>query len=175
MTELNKDRFTDTTNIVIGKDSKNDRNYFYADIIYDNNAKRCPDTCDAENIIKDENKANVIKEATTLAKQYKLPLHYAGMNRKDIVITDDNYDEEWERLCDAHNWTYGRDNKFLEELPKDFSKNTDKKNDDDYDYSKVSFEPNIALGSTSAIEHYQTAYAFKNGFMLVYDRDSMYD
>lgn len=175
MKELNKNRFTDTTNIVVGKDSENGNDYFYADIVYDNDAKRCPDTCDVENIIKDITKAAVMKDATVLAKQYGLPLHYTGIDRKDIVITDDNYDEEWERLCDAHNWKYGRDNEFLEELPKDFSKNTDKKNDDNYDYSKVSFEPNVALGSTTAIEHYWTAYAFKNGFMLVYDRGSMYD
>lgn len=175
MKELNKNRFTNTTNIVVGKDSENGKDYFYADIIYDNDAKRCPDACDAENLIKDENKATVMQEVTALAKQYALPLHYAGMDRKDIVITDDNYDEEWERLCDAHGWKYSRTNEFVKELSKDFSENTDKKNNDDYDYSKVSFEPNVALGSTSAIEHYWTAYAFKNGFMIVYDRGSMYD
>lgn len=121
MKELNKARFTDTTNIVIGKDSENGKDYFYADIVYDIDKKRCPDACDAENLIEDENKATVIQEAKTIAKQYGLPLHYTGMDRKDIVITDDNYDEECEKLCDAHGWKYGKENKFIEELPKDFS------------------------------------------------------
>lgn len=121
MKELNKDKFTDTTNIVIGKDSENGKDYFYADIVYDNDKKRCPDACGAENLIEDENKATVIQEAKTIAKQYGLPLHYAGMDRKDIGITDDNYDEECEKLCDAHGWKYGKENKFIEELPKDFS------------------------------------------------------
>lgn len=121
MKELNKDKFTDTTNIVIGKDSENGKDYFYADIVYDNDKKRCPDAYDAENLIEDENKETVMQEAKTIAKQYELPLHYAGMDRKDIVITDDNYDEECEKLCDAHDWKYDKENKFIEELPKDFS------------------------------------------------------
>lgn len=175
MKELNRERFTDTTNIVIGKDSENGKDYFYADIVYDNDEKRCPDVCDAENIIKDIDKAKVMEKANAIAKQYELPLHYAGMDRKDIVITDDNYDEEWEKLCDAHGWSYGRGNEFIEELPKDFSENNNKENCDDCDYAKVSFEPNIAIDCASAIEHYWTAWQFKNGFMIVYDRDSMYD
>lgn len=121
MKELNKARFTDTTNIVIGKDSENGKDYFYADIVYDNDKKRCPDACGAKNLIEDENKATVIQEAKTIAKQYGLPLHYTGMDRKDIVITDDNYDEECEKLCDAHGWKYNKENKFIEELPKNFS------------------------------------------------------
>lgn len=121
MKELNKDKFTDTTNIVISKDSENGKDYFYADIVYDNDKKQYPDACDAENLIKDENKTTVIQEAKTIAKQYGLPLHYTGMDRKDIVITDDNYDEECEKLCDAHGWKYDRANKFIKELPKDFS------------------------------------------------------
>lgn len=103
MKELNKDKFTDTTNIIIGKDSENGKDYFYADIIYDIDKKRCPDACDAENLIEDENKVTVIQEAKTIAKQYGLPLHYTGMDRKNIVITDD------------------RANEFIKELPKDFS------------------------------------------------------
>ena len=94
MKELNKDRFTDTTNIVVGKDSENGKDYFYADIVYDNDTKRCPDTCNAENLVKDKNKTTIMTEATEIAKQYGLPLHYAGIDRKDIVITNDNYDEE---------------------------------------------------------------------------------
>lgn len=121
MKELNKDKFTNTTNIVIGKDSENGKDYFYADIVYDNDKKRYPDACDAENLIEDENKATVMQKAKTIAKQYGLPLHYAGMDRKDIVITDDNYDEEYEKLCDAHGWKYDRANEFIKELPKDFS------------------------------------------------------
>lgn len=121
MKKLNKARFTDTTNIVISKDSENGKDYFYADIVYDNDKKRYPDSCDAENLIKDENKATVIQEAKTIAKQYGLPLHYTGMDRKDIVITDNNYDEECEKLCDAHGWKYDRANEFIKELPKDFS------------------------------------------------------
>lgn len=121
MKELNKAKFTDTTNIVISKDSENGKDYFYADIVYDNDKKRCPDACNAENLIKDENKATVIQKAKTIAKQYGLPLHYTGMDRKDIVITDDNYDEECEKLCDAHGWKYDKENKFIEKLPKNFS------------------------------------------------------
>ena len=121
MKELNKNRFTDTTNIVIGKDSENGKDYFYADIVYNNDKKQCPDACDAENLIEDENKATVIQEAKTIAKQYGLPLHYTGMDRKDIVITNNNYDEECEKLCDAHGWKYDRANEFIKELPKDFS------------------------------------------------------
>lgn len=166
---------TDTTNITVGKDSKNGKDYFYADIIYDNDKKRCPDICNAENIIKDADKTKVIEKANAIAKQYDLPIHYVGLDRKDIIITDNNYDEEWERLCDAHGWKYSRESKFVDELPEGFSENKDKENCDDYDYSKVSFEPNVAVGCTSAIENYETAWKFKNGFMIVYDRDSMFD
>lgn len=97
------------------------------------------------------------------------------MNRKNIIITDNNYDEEWEKLCDIQEWTYGKNNQFVEQLPKGFSENTNKENADDYDYSKVTFEPNIAIDAASAIETYQMAWEFKNGFMIVSDRDSMYD
>ena len=96
------------------------------------------------------------------------------MNRKDIVLTDDNYDEWHEKLCDANGWSYSQDSKFVTNLPPGFSKE-DAQKETDYDYCKVTVEPNIAIDSASAIEHYQMAFEFKNGFLIIYERNSMMD
>lgn len=96
------------------------------------------------------------------------------MSRKDIIITDDNYDEEFEKICDARGCLYGIANEFFTELPAGFEKQSKEKEDDE-DYCKVKIEPNIATDCSSAIENYELAYEFKNGFIIISERDSLFD
>lgn len=90
------------------------------------------------------------------------------INRENIIITDDNFDEEFEKICNENGYPYGCDVKFVDSLFKGFTKSDNK-------YVKVIIEPNIAIDCSSAIENYQIAFRFANGFMIFTERSSLYD
>lgn len=94
-------------------------------------------------------------------------------DRKQIFITDDNYDQEFEKLCDENGFSYGQDNEFVKQLPDGFQK---QQNDNGYEeWCKVAFSPNHAIDCASQIEEYWMAYEFANGFIIIYDRSSLFD
>lgn len=90
------------------------------------------------------------------------------VNRENIIITDDNFDEEFERICDEKGYSYGCGVEFVESLPEGFTKS-------DNICVKVIIEPNIAIDCSSAIENYKIAFQFANGFMIFTERSSLYD
>lgn len=94
-------------------------------------------------------------------------------DRKSITITDENYDYEFERICDEKGFSYGQSCEFVETLPEGFSKQQNDNGGDEW--VKFSVKPNIAIDCTSEIEEYWIAFEFANGFMIIYERDSMYD
>lgn len=96
------------------------------------------------------------------------------MNRKNIIITDANYDYEFEKICDDNGYPYCVDCEFVNKLPDGFEKQP-KETESDYDYCKTIINPNVAVDCSSAIENYKMAYEFKNGFMIISERDSLYD
>lgn len=90
------------------------------------------------------------------------------MSRKNIIITDDNFDEEFEKICEEKGYPYGCGVEFVSALPEGFTKSDDV-------WTKSIIEPNIAIDCSSAIENYQIAFQFANGFMIFAERESMYD
>lgn len=78
--------------------------------------------------------------------------------RSIISITDDNYDEEFEKLCDLNNYPYSMGVKFVETLPEGFHEESVEKAKDS-DYVKC------VIGWSGSEEY--LAYKFANGFMIL--------
>lgn len=95
-------------------------------------------------------------------------------NRKNIVITDENYDAEFEKICDANGYLYGTKSQFVTNLPDGFHQ-VNKDEDCTYDFYKSTILPNFAVDCVSAIENYCMAYEFKNGFMIIGEKSSFWD
>lgn len=81
------------------------------------------------------------------------------IKRRSITnITDDNYDEEFEKLCDLNGYRYDMGVKFVEKLPDGFHEvNVESAKDSDYVKCVMDWSGN---------EEYQ-AYKFANGFMIL--------
>lgn len=90
------------------------------------------------------------------------------MNRENIIITDDNFDEEFEKICDEKGYPYGCNVEFVDSLPVGFTKSEN-------EWIKTIIKPNIAIDCNTAIEIYQIAFQFANGFMIFVERSSLYD
>lgn len=91
----------------------------------------------------------------------------------DLFITDDNFDENMEKLADENNFSYGQFVAFLEKLPNGFTKQ-DNKNDYE-EWVSVKTYPNHAIDCVAPIVESIVAYEFANGFMLFGEHDSIYD
>ena len=94
-------------------------------------------------------------------------------DRKQTVLTDENYDQEFERICDENGYFYGQNSEFVEKLPEGFCKQINDKGCEEW--CKTSVAPNLAIDASSAIKEYYMAYEFANGFIVIYERSSMYD
>jgi hypothetical protein len=94
-------------------------------------------------------------------------------NRKNISITDKNYDFEYEKICEENGYPYCIYSEFVEKLSSKFFKSTDENGCEIW--CEVTFKPNYAIDCSSAIEEYQIAYEFANGFMVFHERSSFYD
>lgn len=83
--------------------------------------------------------------------------------RKDIFISDENYDLECEKICDENGWSYGKENDFVKTLSSDFQKQID---DFGEKWVSVNFYPDQVIDCIAPIEIYGIAYEFANGFMI---------
>lgn len=94
--------------------------------------------------------------------------------RYNMIITDDNFDVQFEAICDLLGIPYGTEAEFVDELPEGFSYNNPE-DEKDSDYICTKSMLNIAVDCGSAIEEHKLAYAFANGYMILSDRSSMFD
>lgn len=67
---IDTSRFTKNTNIVYGKDSDENGDYFYIDICYDNDNKNREIMCDVENLVQSKCKTGIYSFACGLARRY---------------------------------------------------------------------------------------------------------
>lgn len=99
------------------------------------------------------------------------------MSRKysDLVITDEIFDENMEKLADENDFSYGQFLEFVAELPKElnFSKQDNKNGYEEW--ICVRTYPNHAIDCVVPIVESIVGYEFANGFMLFGERDSMWD
>lgn len=88
----------------------------------------------------------------------------------NVVISDDNYDDEYEKICDMMNIPYGSMHNFVETLSDRFMEQ-----DSDYgnfkEWIDSSVEPNFAIDCSSPIVNAKIAFEFSNGFMIFYKWD----
>lgn len=90
-----------------------------------------------------------------------------------MIITDDNFDENMEKLADENGFQYNQFIKFLNELPKDFTKQDNKNGYEEW--ISVKTYPNHSVDCVSPIVVSTFAFEFANGFMIFGERDSMFD
>lgn len=91
----------------------------------------------------------------------------------DLIIVDENEDENMEKLADENNFRYSQYLGFVKELPKNFEKQENRNGYEEWIDCKVS--PNHCINCVAPIVKTVIAYEFANGFMLFYERDSLYD
>lgn len=84
--------------------------------------------------------------------------------RKNIFISDENYDLEHEKICDENGWSYGKESDFVKTLSSDFQKQIDDFGEEKW--VSVSFYPDHVINCIGPIEIYGIAYEFANGFMI---------
>jgi hypothetical protein len=82
----------------------------------------------------------------------------------NVIITDDNFDEELEKLCDVIDMPYGRYETFTEKLDDGFTK---QKNEHGFDEWIKSSIVNRSAGISEATQTGQLAYEFGNGFVVL--------
>lgn len=90
-----------------------------------------------------------------------------------MIITDDNFDENMEKLADENGFQYGQFIKFIEDLSNDFIQQINKNGYEEW--ISVKTYPNYSIDCASPIIICTFAYEFANGFMVFGERDSMYD
>ena len=91
----------------------------------------------------------------------------------EVLITDDNEDEESEKLADQNGWAYCQYLGFFENLPSSFSKQENKNGYEEM--VDVRTYPNHAIDCSAPIYTTVIAYQFANGYMCFGERDSIYD
>ena len=90
-----------------------------------------------------------------------------------VIITDENEDEECEKIADQNGFKYSQYIGFQEHLTEDFSEQENKNGYAEWIFARTL--PNHAIDCVSQIIEYIFAYEFGNGFMLFGDRDSLFD
>ena len=86
--------------------------------------------------------------------------------RHNTGITDDNYDEEFEKLCDLIGQPYGVESIFIEELSDDFEYN-DPCSDAECDYIRTYTSPNYPSNCLCTNMDCDLAYKFHNGYIII--------
>lgn len=95
------------------------------------------------------------------------------MKYSNIIITDDNSDEEMERLADQNGYVYNQYIGFENSLKKGFTVQQNKYGYEEWVNQKVL--PNHSIDCVAPIFEAILAYEFGNGFMLFFVYDSMWD
>jgi len=95
------------------------------------------------------------------------------MKYSNIIITNDNSDEEMERLADQNEYMYSQFIKFASSLDEGFTIQQNKHGYDEWVNQKVL--PNHSIDCVAPIFEAILAYEFGNGFMLFAVYDSMWD
>lgn len=93
----------------------------------------------------------------------------------DLIITDDIFDENMEKLADENNFAYGQFLDFVQKLPENLKFNKQENKNGYEEFVCVRTLPNHSIDCASHIEQTIFAYEFGNGFMLFGDRDSFWD
>lgn len=96
-----------------------------------------------------------------------------GNRYSNLFITDDNFDENMEKLADENDFSYTQFITFLEKLPDGFTRQDNKNGYEEW--VSVKTYPNHVIDCVAPIIESVVAYEFANGFMLFGDRDSIYD
>lgn len=91
----------------------------------------------------------------------------------DLIIVDENFDENMEKLADENGFYYSQYIDFVKELPKGFEKQENKNGYEEW--IRIDFYPNHCINCVAPIVITTCAYEFANGFMLFGERDSFYD
>lgn len=81
-----------------------------------------------------------------------------------VVLTDDNFDEELEKLCKYVGLPYSSYNSFAEKLDDDFSLQV---NNGVEEWIKSEVYPNKGSDFRQAYQVGQLAYEFSNGFIIL--------
>lgn len=95
------------------------------------------------------------------------------MKYSNAIITDDNSDEEMEKLADQNEYGYNQFLGFYSNLDNKFTLQQNSKGYEEWVYMRVL--PNHSIDCVAPIVEYLLAYEFENGFMIFGDRDSIYD
>ena len=85
------------------------------------------------------------------------------MKYSNTILTDDNFDEELEKLCSKININYIEYESFFKKLPKDFTLQNNNGIDEWISYS---INPDFSSDCKQAYQKGYLAYEFGNGFMV---------
>ncbi len=96
-----------------------------------------------------------------------------ALKYSNVIITDDNSDNEMERLADQNGYTYNRFLEFVDSIGSGFNVQENKHGYEEWVNQKVL--PNHSINCVAPITEAVLAYEFGNGYMLFGDRDSMWD
>lgn len=95
------------------------------------------------------------------------------MKYSNTIITDDNMDEEMERLADQNGYGYNQCLGLYDKLSVGFTVQKNKNGYEEWINQKVL--PNHSIDCIAPIIETAIAYEFGNGFLLFGERDSMWD
>jgi len=95
------------------------------------------------------------------------------MRYSNVVITDDNSDEEMEKLADQNGYKYNQFLGLYDTLSSNFTIQDNIHGYEEWISTRVL--PNHSIDCVAPIIESIIAYEFRNGFMLFGDRDSIYD
>lgn len=83
---------------------------------------------------------------------------------RDVLLTDDNFDEELEKLCEFTGLDLGSYNSFVHKLDDDFSLQMNNSKEEWIHHKTLS---NKGSDFKQAIQKGQLAYEFRNGFIVL--------
>ncbi len=86
------------------------------------------------------------------------------MRYSNVILTDDNFDEEFEKLCELMGYTYESYENFVEELEEDFNMQY---NNGIEEWLRYGVYPNKGSDFRQAYQIGQVAYEFGNGFIVL--------
>lgn len=88
----------------------------------------------------------------------------------DLILTDDNFDENMEKLADENGYNYSDYIDFVKELPEGFSKQINENGYEEWILMKV--YPDHSWDCIFPIIQTILAYEFANGFILFANIDA---